>query len=57
MKKRHFIYVGGNGLINGYYCDGVSFNGKTIKKVMIAVSEDEFNGDYKAIVSPDILEG
>ena len=52
-----YKYVGGNGLISAYYCDGINVNGKTVKKVMIAVSEDEFNGDYKAIVSPDILEG
>lgn len=52
-----YKYVGGNGLIKCYYCDSVYVNGKNIKKALIAISENSFDGDYKAIVSPDILEG
>lgn len=52
-----YNYVGGSGLIKAYYCDSAEVNGKVIKKVLVAVSENNFDGDYRAIVSPDILEG
>ena len=43
-------------MINAYYCDGVILGGRKINKVLVAVSENTFSGDYKAIISKDILE-
>ncbi len=51
-----FESIGGSSMVNAYYCEAVGVNGRRINKVLIAVSENVFEGDYKAIVSNDILE-
>ncbi len=52
-----FESIGGKGMVKAYYCDAVKIGGKKIDKTLIAVSENDFSGDYRAIVSPDITEG
>lgn len=48
--------VGGNGVLRASYSDFVKINGKRKEKVLIAVSNENFGDDYKAIVTPDILQ-
>ena len=52
-----FESIGGNGMIKAYYCDAVKIGNKTLDKTLVAVCEKNFEGDYRAIVSPEITEG
>ena len=52
-----FESIGGNGMIKAYYCDAVKIGNKRFDKTLVAVSEKNFEGDYRAIVSPEITEG
>ena len=48
--------INGSSFAKAYGCKSAKVNNKTINNVLVAVCNVEFNDDYKAIVSTDILE-
>lgn len=48
--------INGSSFAKAYGCKTVKVNNKTLDNVLVAVCDVDFNDDYKAIVSTDILE-